>query len=124
MSEQGLDDGAYDTFVQKNFQNLAVKREGLSVAVVNASSRAHIASTAGRVFSILGVNILSISDTPNIQEKGSIVVSDGKLMKSATVTMLARYLGNTIKIAPQTTAEYRSDIVVFLGKTESLSFTP
>lgn len=123
-SEFGLDDSAYDTFVQKNFQNTGVKKEGLSVAVVNASSITRLASTMGRLFSIFGCNILSISDTPNTQDEGVIVVADGKYMNSETVRMLSRYIGDNVKVIPETTAEYRADIVVFLGKTEATEFTP
>lgn len=123
-SEQGLDDLAYDAFIEKNFQNTQVKQEGLSLAVVNASAQSRLASTVGRLFSVLGLNILSVSDTPNTQDAGSIVVRDGKLMRSSTVTMLSRYIGSAIKVSPDTANEYRADVVVFLGKKEASEFIP
>lgn len=123
-SEQGLDDLAYDTFVQKNFQNTKVKQEGLALSVVNASSQSRLASTVGRLFTVLGLNILSVSDTPNGRDEGVIVVRDGKLMSSSTVQMLMRYIGSDVKVSPETATEYRSDIVVFLGKKEATEFTP
>ncbi len=123
-SDQGLDDINYDKFVEKNFQDTGVKQEGLSVAIVNASQQRGLASTMGRLFSVLGLNILSISDTPNLQDQGSIVVSSGKLVGSSTVVMLTRFVGSKVKVAPEIVSEYRSDIVVFLGKTESAVFTP
>ncbi len=123
-SPDGLDDLSYDTFLQKNFLNVSLKKEGYSVAVVNASSQSRLASTLGRMFTAFGLNILSVSDTPNTQELGSVVVSSGDLISSETVNVLSRYISGPIQVNVGATSEYRADIVVFLGKKEAENFIP
>lgn len=124
QSTQGLDDLSYDAFVTHNFLNVGLKNEGLSLAVVNASAQARLASTVGRLFSAFGFNVLSVSDTPNIQDLGSIFVRDGRLMESETASVLARYISGPLKVNNNITNEYRADIVVFLGKQEATEFIP
>lgn len=123
-SPQGLDELSYDTFLQKNFLNVNLKKEALSIAVVNASSQSRLASTLGRMFTAFGLNILSVSDTPNVQDLGSIQVNSGQLMSSETVGVLGRYITGPVQVNPTTTSEYRADIVVFLGKKEAENFIP
>jgi len=123
-SSQGLDDLSYDTFLQKNFLNVSLKKEAFSIAVVNASSQSRLASTLGRMFTAFGLNILSVSDTPNAQELGSIQVNSGQIMSSETVGVLGRYITGPVQVNPTVTSEYRADIVVFLGKKEAANFIP
>lgn len=123
-SPQGFDDLSYDTFLQKNFLNVSLKKEALSIAVVNASTQSRLASTLGRMLTAFGLNILSVSDTPNAQDLGSIQVNSGQIMSSETVSVLGRYITGPVVVNPTTTSEYRADIVVFLGKKEASNFIP
>lgn len=123
-STLGFDDLDYDVFVQKHFLNLELKKEGLSVALVNASAQSKLASTCGRLFTGLGLNVLSVSDTPNTQDEGTIYVNSGHLIDTGTVNMLHRYISGAIKVDTTITNEYRSDVVIFLGKNEAVNFRP
>lgn len=123
-SENGLDNLDYDSFIQKRFLNVDVKKDGYSVAVVNASAQSRLASTLGRLFTAFGFNVLSVSDTPNILEQGRVVVKDGRLIGSETVSVLKRYISGEVQVSASVTNEYRSDIVVFLGKKEAADFIP
>lgn len=123
-SDAGLDDIAYDAFVAKNFPLVAVAKENLSLAVVNVSGVSKLASTVGRIFSVLGVNVLWVGDSPNLETKTTLMVKNQEVLNSKTVSLILRYLQVTPQILPEITKEYRADIVLFMGKADASSFTP
>lgn len=119
-----FDDVTYDKFVQKNFVNSAVKKEAVTVAIINASGQARLASTVGRLFSALGLNIISVGDTPSIMQHGRIVIASSRGETSPTLDILRRYIDARLDVDNNTAAEYRADIVVFLSTQEAADFTP
>lgn len=124
ISSGGLDSVNYDNFLMKNFLDVGLKKEGYSIAVVNASAQSRLASTVGRIFTAFGMNVLSVSDTPNVAESGAVVVSSGELINSETVKVLGRYVSEKVQVNPSLTNEYRADVVVILGKKEAGIYIP
>jgi hypothetical protein len=118
-----FDDLEYDRFVEKRFFNTNIQKEALSVAVVNASGVPRVASSVGRLFSILGINILSVTDVPTAQTSGRIGVAKQEQVKSVTVKLIERYMQMKAVVDPSLSQEYRSDVVVFLGGEQAKDLT-
>lgn len=123
-SPEGLDDVSYDNFLKKHFFNVSLKKEGYSIAVVNASAQTRLASTVGRLLTAFGLNVLSVSDTPNTIESGSILLREHQLLNSKTVEVIKRYISGSILVNEKLSDEYRADIVLMLGKREATDFAP
>ncbi|PWU23090.1 hypothetical protein C5B42_04160 [Candidatus Cerribacteria bacterium 'Amazon FNV 2010 28 9'] len=119
-----FDDETYDAFVQKNVSNLSVRKENETVSVVNASGTARLATTVGRVLTTEGINVISLGDTPILLDHARLVLSSQSLIASHTVDMLSRSIDARVDIDPQTAAQYRSDIVLFLSTKEAADFSP
>lgn len=123
-NENVLDDPTYDAFVAKKFVDASLQAQPATVALVNASNKAKLASTVGRLFTALGMNVVSLTDVGTQMSQNRIAVANSTVLKSQSLEIITRYIDGKPEVDAQTVAEYRADIVIFLGTPVLEDFTP
>ncbi|HSW89556.1 MAG TPA: hypothetical protein VLH19_01660 [Patescibacteria group bacterium] len=113
-----------DRFMSKTFANPAIVTENVSLSVINSSGLAHTGALFGRFFTTNGCFLLSVDDTSEVKDDSQLLISSEKLRSTKTVEFLEYYLQTKATVDANTTAGYRSDAVVFIGKKQAMEITP
>lgn len=114
---------AYADFLQRQSFPL-FGFEGKTIALVNASGVNGIGKRAQAVFEDLGLSVLVVTDTAQIQEHGSLVISQETPETQELTQSLATFFSVKIRSDDEEVNHYRTELVFFIGKKQAALFTP
>jgi hypothetical protein len=103
-----------DELVHQEIFDQEVSREGLTVAVLNASGVDGVANDISRLISNLGIEVRLVSNLAT-QDQSEVVISQKSQKETRTLKKIIDSLGiETIRVSD--TLEQRSDVVVIIGR--------
>lgn len=114
-----LDRVVYDRWVGKEYANPTIRKEGLTVAVINASGGQRVATLTGRFLVDMGFLLISVDDTSQYMDVGKIILAKTELEQTKTFEVLHHYYNVDTVVDADQAQQYRSDIVLFVGKQEA-----
>lgn len=100
-----------DNILFEKFNETSILKENLTVAVLNGSKTARIATRAARIMSNMGVNVVNVGESQDRYVKCEILSNNKS--KSYTLLRLKQIFGCEIKY--NALANERADLVVILG---------
>ncbi len=109
-----------EEFVKDRFFDWLVAKEGIDIAVIDATGASEGKDLATLVEN-LGTHVIVVKKWPKVESNSEIVVANKALLKSLTLKKLKEILGIS-KIRVGDTSEYRSDLVLIGGKDLSSLF--
>lgn len=130
QGEEGVvvDPIKFDRFASGVIADLAVKEEGVSVAVLNTTSGSGIATRIARAISNMGVDVVRIesaSSEVGVQSRTKIVLSREELEDSRTLRAIETVLPRDqvqIKVDAQQAQRFRGSIVILIGENTANFF--
>lgn len=115
-----------DSIISSIFPDQQLRQEQLSVAVVNTTSEAKLASRVGRALFNMGINVVRVTDTKLLSEKTYMAYSYDTQKQSETIRVISRMFDvakNGVVQDVAATNEYRADIVLFIGDDTASVFS-
>ena len=115
----GLDVLRFDALAFKLFANPSLRKEQISVTIVNTTYTTGMATKVARALSSMGVDIVHISSLAPPVPKTTLYIASQEVARSATAGTIQRTLNidsSSFEQHTQKTEEFRADIVIFLGE--------
>jgi len=115
-----------DALVTQLFTDVAYRKEGRTIAVVNTTSEARLATRVARTLTLMGIDVVNIQQTSSILERTRLEYEDNMMATSRavdTIRTLFQLAQSGEGVSPQHSIEYRADLVLFLGKDAAQLFT-
>lgn len=103
-----------DELVHQEIFDQDVAKEGLTVAVLNASGVNGAAETVSRLMSNMGVEMRLVGNLEN-QGQSEVLIKSKSIQDSKTLTKIINSL-NMISVRVADILEYRSDLVIIIGR--------
>lgn len=104
-----------DQLARRLLASPELSREGLAIAVLNATEHQRLGNRATRVVENMGGNVVSVSDFPTIEERSTIIVSNDSLRSSITVSELSKFF-SVGKVSVGETMDRRADLLLVIGE--------
>lgn len=114
-----LDPTKLDPLVFELFSDESVRKENLAVSIVNTTGELRLGTRIARALSNMGVNVISVVSTNDALDTTQLLADEGSDLDSETSSLIQRVLllkDAQVKRSPEKALEFRSDIVVMLGK--------
>ena len=108
--------GRLDQIVNENLFDSQLAKEAIAIAVLNASGEAGEANLVTRLITNLGGHVVTIGNSDQQREKSEIWVGSAGLKNSVTLKFLKAILGPVPVKLESNLLQYRSDIVVVVGR--------
>lgn len=114
-----LEISAFDAVAADVLSDLMLRQEMHTVAVANASQETKIAAKIGRALVNMGMDVISVTTIPEVQNTTSVLFSDAEMSKSYTagaVQKLFQLKPDQLRVDGAGAMQYRADIVLIIGK--------
>ncbi len=119
-----LDIAKYQQWAVKRFSPSDQNFGEYSLAVLNASTRAGVATQLSTIVEGFGYQVIAVNESLVKENSGSIFISS-KVEKTANaVLFLERLLGTQVIVDDTKTSEKRADIVILLGEEQAKTLIP
>ena len=105
---------ALSSYVGKSFFDWGVGREGVTVSIINESGESGLGSDMAEFLDNMGLDVITVKSGSVISDTTKMIVNDPKSSR-ATLTFMNRVF-NFKPYVVGDTAEYRSGIVMWVGK--------
>lgn len=105
---------ALSSYVGKSFFDWGVGREGVTVSIINESGESGLGSDMAEFLDNMGLDVITVKSGSVISDTTKMIVNDPKSSR-ATLTFMSRVF-NFKPYVVGDTAEYRSGIVMWVGK--------
>jgi hypothetical protein len=124
LHEENLPDGTkvkivdkdiFDFTAEDNFFDSLIRKEQVSLEIINAADEERLATDVSRVIKLLGGNVISRSTAKNTQSASCTLYFSNPKAKSSIITEKLKKLYHC-QISDESVDSAQSDIKVVLGK--------
>jgi DNA-binding MurR/RpiR family transcriptional regulator len=105
-----------DNLSRELFEHPQMRKEDLSLAVLNATGYRNLGRTAARLAGNMGVEVVAIADYEKNLSDSSLVVLSSQLKSSFTAGKLAKLYGIAEIKVGELAKDYRADMVLIVGR--------